>query len=103
MRRLRSKVPALTEHSPPRAPNWRQRAGASPHDEPPSRLSSPSSSSSSIILITIWHMATTGALFDDPGTHFSTRRNPEKAKHRAIEQLRAMGYQVIRDPPQEPA
>jgi len=48
-------------------------------------------------------MATTGALFDDPGPHFSTRRNPEKAKHRAIEQLRAMGYQVIRDPPQEPA
>lgn len=44
------------------------------------------------MLTTIWHMAQTGALYDDPGGDFYTRRHPEKAKSRAIEQLPAMGY-----------
>lgn len=55
------------------------------------------------MLTTIWHMATTGAPYDDPGGDFYTRRHPEKAKRRAIEQLRAMGYQVTLEPLQEPA
>jgi transposase len=55
------------------------------------------------MLTTIWHMATTGTLYDDPGGDFYTQRHPEKAKRRAIEQLRAMGYHVTLEPLQEPA
>jgi transposase len=55
------------------------------------------------MLTTIWQMAPTGALYDDPGPDFYTRRNPQKAKHRAVEQLRAMGYQVTLEPLKEPA
>jgi transposase len=50
------------------------------------------------ILIAIWNMATTGALYDDPGSDFYTRRNPDKTKRRAIEQLRGMGYNVTLEP-----
>jgi transposase len=55
------------------------------------------------MLTTIWQMPTTGALYDHPGPVFYTRRNPEKAKRRAIEQLRAMGYQVTLEHLSEPA
>jgi transposase len=48
-------------------------------------------------------MATTGALYDDPGPDLYARRHPEKAKRRAIEQLRAMGYKVTLEPLQQPA
>ena len=37
-------------------------------------------------------------LCDDPGPDFYTRRNPDKAKRRAIEQLRVMGYTVTLKP-----
>ena len=50
------------------------------------------------ILIAIWNMATTGALYDDPGSDFYARRNPDKTKRRAIEQLRGMGYNVTLEP-----
>jgi transposase len=46
------------------------------------------------MLTAIWNMTTTGALYDDPGSDFYTRRYPDKASRRAIEQLRLMGYQV---------
>ena len=46
------------------------------------------------MLLAIWNMTTTGALSDDPGPDFYNRRNPDKAKRRAIEQLRVMGYTV---------
>jgi len=46
------------------------------------------------MLTAIWNMTATGALYDDPGPDFYTRRNPDKAKRRAIEQLRVMGYTV---------
>jgi hypothetical protein len=39
-------------------------------------------------------MGTTGTLYDDPGADFNTQLHPAKAKHRAIEQLRRMGYHV---------
>ena len=32
--------------------------------------------------------------YDDPGADYFTRLHPEQAKKRAINQLRAMGYQV---------
>lgn len=39
-------------------------------------------------------MGTNGTLYDDPGADFYTRLHPDKAKHRAIEQLQRMGYVV---------
>jgi len=50
------------------------------------------------MLIAIWNMAATGALYDDPGGDFYARRNPDKAKRRAIDQLRVMGYTVTLEP-----
>lgn len=50
------------------------------------------------ILIAIWNMITTGALYSEPGGDFYTRRNPDKAKQRAIDQLRKMGYDVTLNP-----
>jgi transposase len=50
------------------------------------------------MLIAIWNMAATGALYDDPGGDFYARRNPDNAKRRAIEQLRVMGYTVTLEP-----
>ncbi|MGH7745133.1 MAG: IS110 family transposase [Acidimicrobiales bacterium] len=50
------------------------------------------------ILIAIWNMLTTGELYADPGSDFYTRLNPDKAKNRAIDQLRKMGYDVTLNP-----
>ena len=49
------------------------------------------------MLIAIWHMGTTGTLYDDPGADYFTRLNPARAKKRAIHQLEAMGYRVTLD------
>ena len=46
------------------------------------------------ILIAIWHMGTTGTLYQDPGADYFTRQHPDRTKNRAIHQLEAMGYQV---------
>ena len=50
------------------------------------------------MLIAIWNMLTTGAFYDDPGGDFYTRLNPDKAKNRAVDQLRRMGYNVTLQP-----
>jgi transposase len=55
------------------------------------------------MLTTIWHMATTGALYDDPGPDFYTRLDPDRAKRRAIHHLHTMGYDVTLTPVHEPA
>ncbi len=34
----------------------------------------------------------------DPGGDYFTRLNPDKAKHRALDQLRRMGYAVTLEP-----
>lgn len=49
------------------------------------------------MLTAIWHMATTGTLYEDPGADYFTRLNPNRAKNRAIHQLEAMGYHVTLD------
>ena len=49
------------------------------------------------MLTTIWHMANTGALYDDPGPDFYIRLRPDRAKQRAIKQLTSMGYRVTLD------
>ncbi len=55
------------------------------------------------LLTTIWNMAQTGALYDDPGPDFYTRLHPDRAKHRALDQLRTMGYNVTLSPLQAAA
>jgi transposase len=50
------------------------------------------------MLIAIWNMLQTGALYTDPGDDFYTRRDPERARNRAIDQLRSMGYAVTLEP-----
>jgi transposase len=49
------------------------------------------------MLTTIWFMANTGALYDDPGPDFYIRLRPDRAKQRAIKQLTSMGYRVTLD------
>ena len=55
------------------------------------------------MLITIWHMGTTGSLYDDPGADYFTRQAPAKTKTRAIRQLESLGYQVTLEPLQQTA
>jgi transposase len=50
------------------------------------------------MLIAIWNMLNTGTLYSDPGADFYTRLNPDKAKNRAVDQLRKMGYAVTLNP-----
>ena len=50
------------------------------------------------ILIAIWNMAHTGALYDDPGADYYSRRDPERARRNAVNQLQQLGYQVTLTP-----
>lgn len=49
------------------------------------------------MLIAIWNMAQTGALYDDLGADYYSRLRPDRTKKRAIDQLQAMGYTVTLD------
>ena len=49
------------------------------------------------MLTIIWHMATTGTLYEDPGADYFNTLHPERAKNRALHQLEAMGYEVTLD------
>lgn len=51
------------------------------------------------MLIAIWHMGTTGTLYDDPGGDHFVRLHPDRTKKRAIHQLKAMGHHVTLDHP----
>ncbi|MGH9054985.1 MAG: IS110 family transposase [Acidimicrobiales bacterium] len=48
--------------------------------------------------IAIWNMLTTGAFYDDPGADFYSRLDPDRAKHRALDQLQKLGYAVTLQP-----
>ena len=50
------------------------------------------------ILTAVWSMAHTGALYDDPGGDYFTRRNPERLKKHALNQLQRLGYDVTLNP-----
>lgn len=50
------------------------------------------------MLTCAWHMLTNGTPYQDPGPDYYTRHHPNKAKNRAIKQLRALGYDVTLDP-----
>lgn len=46
------------------------------------------------MLVTIWHMAQTGELYNDPGADYYECLYPDRAKRRAIAQLQRLGYDV---------
>ena len=46
----------------------------------------------------IWSMAHTGALYDDPGADYYTRRDPERLTRHALNQLQRLGYDVTLNP-----
>src|SRR5664280_2473296 len=50
------------------------------------------------MLITVWNMLQTGETFNEPGGEFYTKRNPDRAKRRALDQLRNLGYSVTLTP-----
>jgi transposase len=50
------------------------------------------------MLVAVWNMLDTGTFYGDPGEDFFTRLNPDRAKNRALEQLRKMGYAVTLSP-----
>lgn len=49
-------------------------------------------------MIATWHMLTHGTVYEDPGGDYYTRRDPAKARDRAVGQLRSMGYRVVLEP-----
>jgi len=50
------------------------------------------------MLIAVWNMLETGTFYADPGEDFFSRLNPDRAKNRALDQLRRMGYAVTIEP-----
>jgi transposase len=46
------------------------------------------------MLIALWYMLRDGEFHNEPGGDFYTRRDPDKAKNRAIDQLKKLGYDV---------
>ena len=50
------------------------------------------------MLIAIWNMLTTGTTYCDLGGDYYTRLNPDRARNRALDQLRKMGYEVTLTP-----
>ena len=50
------------------------------------------------MLVAIWNMCSTGSYYEDPGEDFFTRLDPDRAKNRALAQLRRMGYVVTLEP-----
>lgn len=50
------------------------------------------------ILTATWHMFTNGTLYQDPGGDYYTRKDPGRARDRAVRQLQQMGYEVTLEP-----
>jgi transposase len=50
------------------------------------------------ILTAVWNMLTHHTTYTDLGGDYYTRRDPMRAKHKAIRQLEALGYQVTVQP-----
>jgi transposase len=50
------------------------------------------------MLTDAWHMLVNGTFYHDPGPDYYTRHHPAKTKAKAINQLQALGYDVILEP-----
>ena len=79
----------------PTAPTYPRSTAASPHDADPKKAIV---AVEHAILTAIWTMAHTGALYDDPGADYYTRRDPERLKRHAMSQLQRLGYDVTLTP-----
>jgi transposase len=55
------------------------------------------------MLVAIWNMLQTGETYSDLAGGFFTKRSPDKAKSRALDELRNLGYTVILEPSHEAA
>ena len=53
------------------------------------------------ILTAAWHMLQTGELYNDLGSDYFTRQNPDRLTRRLIRQLEALGHQVTLTPNNE--
>jgi transposase len=51
------------------------------------------------MVVTAWHMLTTGTIYQDPGgDYYTRRRDPQRETQRHITHLEALGYQVTLTP-----
>jgi len=50
------------------------------------------------MLIANWNMLQTDETFNDPYGDFYSKRNPDRAKWRALGQIRNLGYTVALEP-----
>lgn len=50
------------------------------------------------LLTLVWTMLTTGTLYDEPSPDYYARRNPQRSKNHAIQQLEALGYNITLQP-----
>lgn len=50
------------------------------------------------ILTAVWHMLRNGEVYIDPGADYYARQDPQKARNRALRQLRDLGYEVTITP-----
>ena len=55
------------------------------------------------ILTAIWHMLTNGELYNDPGSDYFSRQNPDRTIRRLVRQLEALGHNVILEAQPAPA
>ena len=49
-------------------------------------------------LCAVWHMLSTGEIYNDLGGDYYTRRNPERQTRRLVRQLERLGHNVILQP-----
>ena len=54
------------------------------------------------ILTAAWHMLQTGELYNDLGSDYFTRQNPDRLTRRLTRQLEALGHQVTLTPNDQP-
>ena len=46
------------------------------------------------MIVSIWHMLTTGEVYNELGADYSSRNNPGRARRRAVAELSRLGYNV---------
>ncbi|MFF1252654.1 IS110 family transposase [Pseudarthrobacter sp. NPDC058329] len=51
-----------------------------------------------VILTATWNMLANGEIYIDPGPDYYLRRDPDKARNRAVRQLKTLGYEVSLTP-----
>jgi transposase len=50
------------------------------------------------MLVAVWHILTTGEIYNDPGGDYFTRRDPERTTRRLVTQLEKLGHTVVLQP-----